>query len=162
MKFQQKTQHYQYSHLRRAFFYNILKVVVLFERNNWIWFYLKVPSKVGVLFCILQIFLKAHKSLLSNHSTTSDSPCPDPQFPTFHRSQLQRPKLIEIHGVFNWTRQWEDKEMLERMVTVMEANAWRIEIIEGKKRKLGLLLRKGKEGRRRESVGKDESGSFLL
>ena len=52
--------------------------------------------------------------------------------------------------------------MLERMVTVMEANAWRIEIIEGKKRKLGSLLRKGKEGRRRESVGKDESGSFLL
>ena len=35
--------------------------------------------------------------------------------------------------------------MLEWMVMVMEANVWRIEIIEGKKRKLGFYLEKGKK-----------------
>ena len=39
---------YQYSYLKRAFFDNILKVVVIFESKNWIGFYLKVPSNVGV------------------------------------------------------------------------------------------------------------------
>ena len=34
------------------FFYKILKVVVLFERKNWIGFYLKIPSKVGVFYVI--------------------------------------------------------------------------------------------------------------
>ena len=48
------------------------------------------------------------------------------------------------------------------MVMVMEANVMRMEVIEEKKRKLGLLLRKGKDGRRKESIGKNESGSFLL
>ena len=44
--------YYQYSHLKRAFFYNVLKVVVIFESKNWIGFYLKIPSKVGIFYVI--------------------------------------------------------------------------------------------------------------
>ena len=43
---------YQYSHPRRDFFDNILKVVVLFEKKNWLGFYLKILPKIGVSYII--------------------------------------------------------------------------------------------------------------
>ena len=54
MKFQQKTQHYQYSYPKKVFFYNILKVMVLFKRKNWLGFYLKISLKVGISYVIYQ------------------------------------------------------------------------------------------------------------
>ena len=51
--------------------------------------------------------------------------------------------------------------MLEQMVTVMEANERRIEITEGKKRKLGFCLEKGKGKKKRSVWKRNESGSFL-
>ena len=53
--------------------------------------------------------------------------------------------------------------MLERIVTVMEANVWRIEITGRKKRKLGLLLRKRKKKKKnKRKRWEKESGTFLL
>ena len=40
--------------------------------------------------------------------------------------------------------------MLELIIIVMEANVTKIKIIGRRKEKLGLLIRKGKEGRRKE------------
>ena len=47
---------------------------------------------------------------------------------------------------------------------VMEANVWRIEITGRKKRKLGLLLRKGKKERKekKKRLEENKSGSFFI
>ena len=45
--------------------------------------------------------------------------------------------------------------MFDLIAKVMEAKVMRMEVTEGKKRKLVLLLRKRKEGRRRENIGKN-------
>ena len=52
MKFQQKNSTLPVQLSKKSFFDNILNVMILFERKNWLEFYLKIPPKVGVFYVI--------------------------------------------------------------------------------------------------------------
>ena len=54
--------------------------------------------------------------------------------------------------------------MFDLIAKVMEAKVMRMEVTEGKKRKLGLLLRKGKKEKKekKKRLEENKSGSFFI
>ena len=63
MKFQQKTQHYQYNYPKRTFFDNILKVVVLFEKKKLVRILFKNIPKNWDFLCNLPLQILIHLKL---------------------------------------------------------------------------------------------------